>query len=250
MLSTVALIAVLQLAVPVSTGQLTADVTRLAGQQTNEARFDALTGLLNERKIPFTVERFALDKPVGREPRVEGRNVVASFGEGAEHVIVGAHYDAARLPDGSLSAGAVDNAASSVLLVHLAERLRAQPPRTRITLVWFDMEELGLIGSRRYVQAHASDHLAAMLNLDINAYGDTILFGPSTRAESAQLRRRLLETCAAENVPCVAFPQMPPGDDRSFVQHGTPTLSLATVSAVEAHQVWLMMNAGPGSGLA
>jgi Zn-dependent M28 family amino/carboxypeptidase len=49
-----------------------------------------------------------------------------TFGAGPELVVIGAHYDAARLPDGSLSRGAVDNAASSVMLVRVAEALRAE----------------------------------------------------------------------------------------------------------------------------
>jgi hypothetical protein len=43
---------------------------------------------------------------------------------------------------------------------------------------------------------------------------------------------------------------MPPGDDRTFTQRGIPTLSLATLPEGEAHQLWLMMNAGASSGLA
>ena len=57
-----------------------------------------------------------------------------------------------------------------------------------------------------------------MLNFDINAYGDTIMFGPAERPESAALRRAFLETCAAADIPCVGFAQMPPCDDRSFVR--------------------------------
>jgi hypothetical protein len=48
----------------------------------------------------------------------------------------------------------------------------------------------------------------------------------------------------------VGFPQMPPGDDRSFVRAGIPTLSIGMLPAIEVHQVWLMMNAGTNSGLA
>ncbi len=43
---------------------------------------------------------------------------------------------------------------------------------------------------------------------------------------------------------------MPPGDDRSFVKAGIPTISIGIISAVEAHQLWLMMHAGAASGLA
>jgi Zn-dependent M28 family amino/carboxypeptidase len=229
---------------------LAEDVKRIASSASNEERFDAVTAMLKARNLPFTVETFTIDKPVGREPRTEGRNIVVTLGAGTEDVVIGAHYDAVRLHDGSLSKGAVDNAASSVVLVRLAEALRTDKFAVRVRIVWFDMEEIGLIGSARYVQAHASDTIAAMLNFDINAYGDTVLFGPSDRPDSAVLRRTLVQTCAAEDASCIGFPQMPPGDDRSFVKAGVPTVSLAILPAIEAHQLWLMMNAGGPSGLA
>jgi Zn-dependent M28 family amino/carboxypeptidase len=206
--------------------------------------------MLKARNLPFTVEPFKIDAAVGREPRTEGRNIVVTLGQGTEDLVIGAHYDAIRLEDGSLSRGAVDNGASSVLLVRVAEALRGSPLARRVRIVWFDMEELGLLGSAHYLKAHAGDRIAAMLNFDINAYGDTVLFGPSARTDNAAVRRAVVETCAAEGVACVGFPQMPPGDDRSFVGAGVPAISLARLPAVEAHQLWLMMNAGAESGLA
>jgi Zn-dependent M28 family amino/carboxypeptidase len=229
---------------------LVEDVRRFESAQTNEVRFEVLTSLLDARSLPYAVEPFTIEKPVGREPRTEGRNVVVSLGAGAEELVIGAHYDAARLPDGTLSRGAVDNAASSVLLVRLAEVLRSEQPSMRIRIVWFDMEELGLIGSAQYLQRHATDRIVAMLNFDINAYGNTVLFGPSEREDNADLRRTFLRTCSAEDVPCVGFPQMPPGDDRSFTRRGVPTISVAMLPAVETHQLWLIMNAGANTGLA
>jgi hypothetical protein len=89
-----------------------------------------------------------------------------------------------------------------------------------------------------------------MLNFDINAYGNTVLFGPSERTDNAAVRRTLLQTCAIEDVPCIGFAQMPPGDDRSFVTGGIPAVSVAILPAIEAHQLWLMMNAGANAGLA
>jgi Zn-dependent M28 family amino/carboxypeptidase len=239
----------LQAASPSADGLLE-DVRKLSSATSNEGRFDALTAMLRARNVVFTVEPFAIEKPVGAEPRTEGRNVVVTIGTGPEQVVVGAHYDATRLKDGALSVGAVDNAASSVILIHLAEALRGEPLQKRLKIVWFDMEELGLLGSDKYVQAHAGDSIAAMLNFDVNGYGDTVLYGPSERTESASLRGALLQTCAAESRVCIAFPQMPPGDDRSFVKAKVPTLSLATLPALEAHQLWLLGNGGQNSGLA
>ena len=79
--------------------------------------------------------------------------------------------------------------------------------------------------------------------------GNTIVFGPSELKENAALRRKFVETCAAEDIACAAFAQMPPGDDRSFVKAGIPTISIGIISAVEVHQLWLMMHAGASSGL-
>jgi hypothetical protein len=233
---------------PVST--LLDDASTLAAAATNDARFDALTALLRSRGLTFVVEPFTIEKPIGKEPRTEGRNITVTIGEGPELVVIGAHHDAARLPDGSLSRGAVDNAASSVMLVRVAEALRAEKLPARVRIVWFDMEELGLVGSAHYVKQHASDRVAAMFNFDINGFGDTIVFGPSTLPGNAALRRTFVATCASENAACVGFPQMPPGDDRNFDTAGVPTISVGIIPAVEAHQLWLMMNAGPASGLA
>lgn len=229
---------------------LVEDAGRLAAATTNEARFEALSAILRGRGLTFTVEPFTIEKPLGREPRTEGKNVVVTLGDGADVVVVGAHYDAARLADGSLSRGAVDNAASSVMLVRLAEALGTEKLPVRVRIVWFDMEELGLVGSAHDVKQHAADRIVAMLNFDINAYGNTILYGPATSSGNAALRRTFVQTCAAEDVACIGFAQMPPGDDRSFVKAGIPTISVGIVPAVEAHQLWLMMNAGPNSGLA
>ena len=228
---------------------LVEDARRLTTAASNDARFEALTAMLRSRGLTFIVEPFTIEKPVGREPRTEGRNVVVTLGDGPQDVVIGAHYDAVRLPDGSLSRGAVDNAASSVMLIGLAEALRAERLPVRVRVVWFDMEELGLLGSAQYVKQHATDRMAAMLNFDINAYGDTLMFGPAERPDSAALRRAFVQTCASEDIPCVGFAEMPPGDDRSFVKAGVPTLSVAIVPAIEVHQLWLMMNARANSGL-
>jgi Zn-dependent M28 family amino/carboxypeptidase len=242
------LVALTLQAVP-ATEPMLESVRRLSTAPSNEARTAALEDMLRARKIPFVVESFTLEKPRGTEPRTEGRNLFATFGRGRELVVVGAHYDAARLPDGSLSSGAVDNAASSAILLRLAQTLMRERLPVRVRIVWFDMEELGLVGSARYVDAHKADRVRVMINLDINAYGDTVIFGPRD-AQNTTGRRAVLETCAARDQVCVEYPQMPPSDDRSFTRAGLPSVSLALLPAREAHQLWLMTNAGQESGLA
>jgi hypothetical protein len=226
------------------------DVRTLTRAKDNDERFDVLSALLRARHLEFTVEPFTLEKPIGADPRTRGRNVVVSVGTGASEIVLGAHYDAIRLPDGSQGAGAVDNASSAVMLVHLAEALHAAPPSARVRLVWFDMEEYGPVGSARYAEAHASDRIAAMLNFDINGYGDTLVFAAPQGGEDERLRRAFTQTCVDEAIDCVRFARLPRGDDRSFGLAKVPTLSIGMVSAVEAHQLWLLLQAGAASGLA
>jgi hypothetical protein len=49
---------------------------------------------------------------------------------------------------------------------------------------------------------------------------------------------------------CLRFPAFPASDDRSFQAAGIPAISMAVLPALEAHQVWLLLNGGKESGLA
>lgn len=245
----VAGLSLLQAAPPALPNVLLDEVKQLSAATDNDARFEVLTALLKVHNLTFAIEPVVLDKIGARDTRSRGRNVVVTFGDGPDELVVGAHYDAVKLPDGSFSRGAVDNGASSVILIHVAEALRGQSLPTRVKFVWFDFEESGLLGSAKYLEAHPSDRIRAMLNYDINGYGDTALFGPPMGGDDPRLTRMMLETCAAETVECLYSAGMPPGDDRSFGKAKIPTLSIGMLPALEAHQIWLELNGGTSSGL-
>jgi Zn-dependent M28 family amino/carboxypeptidase len=222
------------------------DLGRLA-QPSNEARFDTLAGMLKARGIPFEVEPFTIE-PRKTDPRTQGRNVVVTFPGREPEVVIGAHYDALMMRDGTLSKGAVDNGASVVILVRLAEALQRNRQASRVRIVFFDMEELGLLGSARYVQDHRDRKTRAMVNLDINAYGDTLMFGPRLSGNEAVFQA-MRSTCVEVVRACVELPTMPPSDDLSFQKAGIPTLSMATVPELQAHQLLLLVSGGKESGL-
>lgn len=82
-------------------------------------------------------------------------------------VIIAAHYDSWHI-------GADDNASGVSVLLEAARVLtEASPPARTIRLLAFDREEEGLIGSRRYVDAHRDDEVAVVINLDAVAYSDS-----------------------------------------------------------------------------
>lgn len=91
----------------------------------------------------------------GREPGVMGRNVAAVLPGSDpkladEIVILSAHYDHLGTRNGSLFAGADDNASGVAMLLEVAERLAKAEvkPRRTVAFVAFDLEERMLFGSQ------------------------------------------------------------------------------------------------------
>ncbi|PTM57650.1 M20/M25/M40 family metallo-hydrolase [Desmospora activa] len=90
----------------------------------------------------------------------------------AKTIVVGAHYDSVQG-----SPGANDNASGSATLLELAQVLSKEKLHHDVRVIFFGAEEIGLVGSARYVQsldADQLDNIAAMINLDMVGVGDTI----------------------------------------------------------------------------
>ena len=191
------------------------DDVRRVEVDSNVGRREALEAILSESGVAYELEPFTIE-PRRNYPRTEGANLVITLGEGESDIVVGAHYDAVWLRDGTLSRGAVDNAASSVVLARLAETLKDDPLQHRIRIVLFDMEEIGLVGSAKYIEEHESDTIAAAVNFDVNGYGDTLMFGPAAGGECRRLstvqgnvRRGTTGLPGVRPVPVQRQPQLP-----------------------------------------
>jgi len=145
---------------------------------------------------------------------VQGRNVIAKRGQ-SPLVIVGAHYDS--VPG---SPGANDNASGTVTVLELARQLANSPLSERVWFMFFDGEEDGLWGSRRFVEQNPElvRGLKAMLNLDmvgVDVNGSLGIGG------SPELRA--LADCNALQVACGSAPGG--GSDHvPFAQAGVPVL--------------------------
>lgn len=226
---------------------LAADVAGLV-QPTAEARRAAVAELLRARNLPFEEEAFTGGARGG--PDLEGRNLIVTLGEGPRDLLLTAHYDVVALPDGRLVQGVVDNGASVAILAEAARRLADGPPlRHRVRVIFFDQEELGLIGAERYLERHGAERVAAVVNSDVAAFGDALMHSEPADPAFAPVLRALRETCAAEALTCVGFPNYPPSDDRVFAAAGVPTVSIGFQDRAGVHQLWLALNAR-GAGLA
>jgi len=216
-------------------------------QPSNAERMAVLLGQLRAAGFTPTVETF---EGGGRGGPMQGSNVVVTIGDGPKEILLTAHYDAVRLRDGAMSQGVIDNAGSVVALIEAAKILRDQPLTHRVRVIFFDQEELGLIGARKWIEAHGIANVAAVVNSDVAAYGDTMMYGQNNGAQSAFVTRAVQELCAERAMQCVGFPEYPPSDDRAFSAAGAPVVSLGFQDQVGAHQMWLAFNGGKTNGLA
>lgn len=216
-------------------------------QPSNAERMTVLVGQLRAAGFSPTVETF---EGGGRAGPMQGSNVVVTIGDGPKEILLTAHYDAVKLRDGTMSQGVVDNAGSVVALIEAAKILRDKPLSHRIRVIFFDQEELGLIGARKWIEAHGVANVAAVVNSDVAAYGDTLMYGQNNGPQSAFVTRATQELCAERAMQCVGFPEYPPSDDRAFSAAGVPVVSLGFQDQVGAHQMWLAFNGGKENGLA
>ncbi len=216
------------------------DAARRFVRPSNDGRLAVLEEELRQRELPYALQTFPREG--ANDDRSDGHNVVVSLGAGPPRVIVGGHFDAARLEGGALGEGVVDNAAGVLVLLRVAETLRDAALQQAVHVVFFDMEELGLLGSRAYVKALDPAPDAVMVNVDIVGYGDTLLYGPGDLSPEHLLAGHVQRACARHVIACVGTPRMPPSDDRSFAQAGIPAVSLAMLPAEEVHRIWLFLN--------
>ena len=151
--------------------------------------FEGRQGKGGERAAAYLVEQFrtlrleplfkdSFTQPIpGREPgQVQGRNVGAVL-RGTdpalrdEWIIVSAHFDHLGVRDGVLYPGADDNASGVAMMLEVARSLAemAERPKRSVAFVGFDLEEMGLFGSRYFVE-HAPmpiESIALFLTADM-----------------------------------------------------------------------------------
>jgi Zn-dependent M28 family amino/carboxypeptidase len=99
--------------------------------------------------------------------RRQTQNVIAETpgGSGERVVMAGAHLDSV-----ANGPGLNDNGSGVATLLEAAEEIGPRPPGARIRLAFWGAEELGLIGSRRYVRSldeRERRRIAAYLNFDM-----------------------------------------------------------------------------------
>lgn len=91
-----------------------------------------------------------------------------------KYIVISAHYDHEGIKKGKIYNGADDNASGLSALFAFAEYFKKYPPKHSVILAAFDGEELGLVGSKFFVN-NASvllNHIKLNINLDMISRSD------------------------------------------------------------------------------
>ena len=130
-----------------------------------------------------------------RTIEIETMNVIGVLkGTSDKHVVIGAHMDHLGLDgDGGAYNGADDNASGTTAILELAEAFGKSKTKPKDTIVFiaFNAEELGLLGSKHYVNNPLLplDDCKLMINLDMVGR----LRGTTVTAQGGNLSRSVTQ---------------------------------------------------------
>jgi aminopeptidase YwaD len=214
------------------------------------ARIDA-----NQAPASKALPRLRATLTVTLEPtRMRAENVVAVLpGSDAnlksEAIVVGAHYDHLGYghfgtrdssTEGQIHYGADDNASGTAALLQVAEFLAHADPKPARSIVFaaFSGEELGLLGSRHYVNFPAVrlSSTKAMLNMDmVGRLRDNRLTVFGTRA-ARELSPIVLEEARRRGLEITESDSVGRSDHMSFYNKKIPALHFFTGSHPDYHR--------------
>ncbi|MBI3854318.1 MAG: M28 family peptidase [Planctomycetes bacterium] len=163
-----------------------------------------------------------------------GRNIIAVVhGSAPEAVVIGAHYDHLGGDGKKVFCGADDNASGTAVVLEMARRFAKKPAKRTVILVAFSGEEMGVLGSRHYVNNPPTlEAPVAMINMDMvgRLRESLIVFGADT---GDKFKEYLADSPLkiAHNKDAIG-----PSDHTSFVLKGIPAVHLFTGAHADYHK--------------
>ena len=162
------------------------------------------------------------------ELKNDSHNVVATI-EGSskkdEIVVFTAHYDSV-----SYSKGAYDNATGSTGIMQLLAYFKDKKPSRTLKFVWCGSEEMGLLGSKAYIETHKEDIKKYKLCINIDMIGVTIGYDIACCTANNSLVNYVKYFGAIEGFPILVRQGVYSSDSTPFADAGVPGMSFARIA--------------------
>lgn len=198
--------------------------------------------VVDKKAVGSTISKVNIHVKASLDRKYQHRNVIAYI-KGSEtpdeSVVFAAHYDhLGGFGEGTFFPGANDNASGTAMLLSLAKHYTDNPPKHSVILMSFGGEEMGLLGSRYYVEnpLFPLENIKWLINLDILGTGDEgvkVVNGTLYKEEFARL-----ENLNAENQ---WLPKVSPrgeacnSDHCLFHQRYVPSFYIYTLGGIQAY---------------
>ena len=158
----------------------------------------------------------------------DSHNVVATIEGGKykdEIIAFTAHYDSV-----SYSKGAYDNATGSTGIMQLLAYFKEHKPARTLKFIWCGSEEMGLLGSKAYVEAHKEELTNYKLCINIDMIGVTIGFDIACCTSNNSLVNYIKYLGCEKGFAIAARQGVYSSDSTPFADAGVPALSFARIA--------------------
>jgi len=166
-----------------------------------------------------------------------------------EYIIIGAHYDhlgygghksGSRRPHiHEVHNGADDNASGVSIIIELAKSMQKIDNKRSILFVAFGAEEMGLIGSKYFINSNliSNDKIQIMINLDmVGKIKPEKILNVSGTKTGLNLEKYLMDSFKKSQLDYTFDPKgFGPSDHSSFYVNNVPVLSLFTGGHTDYH---------------
>ena len=165
---------------------------------------------------------------VEEERKNDSHNVVATI-EGTkfknEIIVFTAHYDSV-----SFSRGAYDNGTGTTAIMQLLAYFSKNKPLRTVKFVWCGSEEMGLLGSKAYTEAHKEqlEHYRLCINVDM--IGVTIGYDIACCTSEMSLVHYIQYLGYEEGFAIASRQGVYSSDSTPFADHGIPAVSFARLA--------------------
>lgn len=187
-------------------------------------------------------EKLVLSKPTkvkmvlnSEEVKATSHNVVATI-EGTdlkdEVLCFSAHCDSVPYSKGSW-----DNGTGSVTIMELMHYFKEHGSRRTLKFVWCGAEEIGLVGSRKFCEAHEAELKDYIFNINFDMTGVTIGYEHCCVSASEDTLHAIEYMAKLNNYPVKTELGTYPSDSTSFASAGVPACTFARLQAMGGAQI-------------